>query len=68
MFLPEGGLDVTVVAEVRPCGNWSSVGVEREYVPCDVDNTNEVVDSVVMNWIIFTLETCFGVFDECREG
>jgi hypothetical protein len=49
VFLPEGGLDVTVVAEGRPCGNWSSVGVEREYVLCDVDDTNEVVDSAVIN-------------------
>ena len=46
-FLPEGELDVTAVAEGWPCQNWSSVGVEREYVPYDVDG--EVVDSVVMN-------------------
>lgn len=37
------------MAEGRPCENWSSVGVEREYVLCDVDDTNEVVESVVMN-------------------
>ena len=46
--MPEGGLDVTVAAEGWSCGNWSSVGVELEYVLYDVD-TNEVVDSVVMN-------------------
>ena len=37
------------MAEGWSCGNWSSVGVEREYVLYDVDDTNEVVDSVVMN-------------------
>ena len=36
------------MAKGRSCGNWSSVGVEREYVLYDVDDTN-VVDSVVMN-------------------
>lgn len=35
------------MAEGWSCGNWSSVRVEREYVPYDVDD--EVVDSVVMN-------------------
>ena len=44
-----GVLDVTVMAEGRPCGDWSSVGVEREYVLCDVDDTNGVIDSVVLN-------------------
>jgi len=49
VFLPKEGAGCHGYGEGRPCGNWSSVGVEREYVLCDVDDTNEVVGSVVMN-------------------